>query len=349
MIYRDVRKQLKSLIMMSKIVKMLIKKTIFMALLFLCCAPSAFSQSVLNSLAGNTNFPIKERLSKEKILSISPTRRVYIVSRSDQNFSSGDYVTIIVNDQHVLRAIVAKTTNSGKAGIKSIKIYNPEITNLLRVGLEVQILKGDDSFYVNRPSKQAGLDKENSEVARISSEDDLYNDTTFLEEDLKDEDSRNKRKLPTDNIVSAHIGFIRTLDLNSATTSDTHFGMSYQYQFSRDIWGEFSYGYSSLAGFPDPNLSTTLQTYTFKAKYTFATPFYSYVQPYIGYRVMSANAPEYQTGDTIDQETQNALVDDLEKSGVIGGLTVLKRLVPGWFLRADLGLDILGFGLAVEF
>ena len=42
-------------------------------------------------------------------------------------------------------------------------------------------------------------------------------------------------------------------------------------------------------------------------------------------------------------------VENLKKSSVIFGATVLKRIVPGWFIRADLGNDILSGGLTLEF
>jgi hypothetical protein len=41
--------------------------------------------------------------------------------------------------------------------------------------------------------------------------------------------------------------------------------------------------------------------------------------------------------------------DNLKKSGPVFGITVLRRLVPGWFIKGDLGNDIINLGFAIEF
>jgi hypothetical protein len=75
--------------------------------------------------------------------------------------------------------------------------------------------------------------------------------------------------------------------------------------------------------------------------------------PYVGYQIININSPGAgvedgeSTPEELDQELR--LVDDLKKSSVIFGVTVLKRIVPGWFIRADLGTDILNAGLTLEF
>ncbi len=91
-----------------------------------------------------------------------------------------------------------------------------------------------------------------------------------------------------------------------------------------------------------------------KLKYTFNAPFYSYIMPYVGYQVIQVDSPGagVDDGTGIPQETLDneiLAVDDLKKSTVIFGVTVLKRIVPGWFIRADLGSDILNGGLTLEF
>ena len=95
--------------------------------------------------------------------------------------------------------------------------------------------------------------------------------------------------------------------------------------------------------------------FTGKLKYTVNAPFYSYIMPYVGYQVISVDSPGAGVQDTVNPKTdaelqeEIALVDDLKKSTVIFGVTVLKRIVPGWFIRADLGSDIISGGLTLEF
>ena len=46
---------------------------------------------------------------------------------------------------------------------------------------------------------------------------------------------------------------------------------------------------------------------------------------------------------------EKRVVDDLEKTQLVFGFTFLRRLVPGWFFKADVGNDIFSAGFAIEF
>jgi hypothetical protein len=81
---------------------------------------------------------------------------------------------------------------------------------------------------------------------------------------------------------------------------------------------------------------------------------YSYIQPYIGYQKVWATSKtagvDNGDGKTPDQlQLELDLVNESAKNNFIFGVTILKRIVPGWFLRADLGLDIIGGGLSLEY
>lgn len=318
-------------------------------LLFACliCPALAFGQTLLSDYAANANFPIQERLTQEKILRISNTKRVIALSYANRGFLPGDYVTILQNDKHIARAVAAKTTEDSRAGLKIIKVYDLEAWNSLKMGMDVQVLRGDDSYYINRTAGDPN-DPAQQEINRINSDDDLYNDTTFLEEDLEIEGNK-KRKIKTDNIFSVNLGFIETVDLQGTSTSDVHYGFSYMYQIADNVWVEGGYGFTTLEGFPTTEVSTSLTTLTLRAKYVFATPFFSFTLPYVGYRLMSLDAPESETTDAINPEVQTQLLSQVEETGPVIGVTILKRLVPGWFARLDIGTDIINLGGSFEF
>jgi len=75
--------------------------------------------------------------------------------------------------------------------------------------------------------------------------------------------------------------------------------------------------------------------------------------PYVGYQNITPDSPGAGVADDSTTEeqlaTELALIEDSQKSGPIFGVTILKRLVPGWFAKVDLGNDIIGIGAALEF
>ena len=117
----------------------------------------------------------------------------------------------------------------------------------------------------------------------------------------------------------------------------------------------FRSGFSTntVNDYPSTGLDATIYNFTTKFKYTFSAPFYSYIMPYVGYQVINVKSPGAGVSDgeltqaQLDEELDK--VDDLKKSSVIFGATVLKRIVPGWFIRADLGSDIIAGGMTLEF
>ena len=94
-----------------------------------------------------------------------------------------------------------------------------------------------------------------------------------------------------------------------------------------------------------------LTSLVFRLKYTIDIPFYSFIQPYAGYQIKSAHSSGAGTGEITaqQQEEELDLVEGLQSKQFIFGITILKRLVPGWFARLDLGSDALNFGFSLEF
>ena len=315
----------------------------FFPLLGLFFSHSAAGQSVLSEYAENTNFPIEERLSSEKILRISQSKRIFLLSFENRGFFPGDFITLIYKGEHVARAIAAKTKDS-KVGIKIVKIYSLPLWNELRTGLEVKILKGDDSYFINRKKEE----KKEKDTSKIVSADDLFDNEVFLDEDL-DEDKK-RWPIKADNLIQASAGLIATVDLEGELAQDFHFNFSWGHQMDSGIWGELSYGRSTLSGFPDEQLTTILHTFAVRLKYTFAAPFHSFLLPYVGYQLSAVQAPEADLDlDTKTPEEQSELLQEIEKSGPILGITVLKRLVPGWFASASVGTEMVSVGMALEF
>lgn len=326
---------------------------LFTLVLFLTI-PMVYAQNVLDDIeeedrieSGSTeNAP---NLVSETIRVIAPSKKIFILTNNNKSFSKGDFISLLLGNKLVCRALVAKTNEEDLSGIKIVKIYNVNLWKQLAVGKEVLVLKGDDSYYSN-------LEKAPKEVEKIESkvqdEDDLFNSTTLNDDDLSLEET-SKRLIKTDNLISAGVGLISGKDSEGNSTNYTHINGSWGYQLSDNIWAELGLGTNTVTDYPSTGIDTRLVNVTGKLKYTFNAPFYSYIMPYVGYQVINvdspgAGVPDDIKGDT-ELEAEIQAVEDLKKSTIIFGVTVLKRMVPGWFIRADLGSDIISGGLTLEF
>lgn len=287
-------------------------------------------------------------MATETIRRISASKKIFILTNSSGTFAKGDFVTLVKGTKRALRAVVAKNEN-GIAGIKILKIYSLSLWNQLQNGGEIQVLRGDDSFF-NTPIATA---ESQDLTPRINSEEDLFDETTVLEDESLSFEENTKRVLKNDNIVSLSLG---SVDAGIAGRASQPTG-AWSYQVEDNIWLEASYGQSVIKGFPSitGDIDTKLTNFTIKAKYAVRAPFDSYALPYIGYQIIGADSPGAGEQDESNSRTQEELqqeIDDLEslkKSGLIFGVTFLKRLVPGWFIRADLGADVIAGGFSLEF
>ncbi len=305
-------------------------------------------ESVVDQFTENSNSELAPSLAIEKIERISPSNRIFVITNSNNAFDKGDYISILSNSNLASRALVAKTTDGGLAGIKILKIYSLSQWKKLKKGSTIQIIRGDDSYY--RQKKKKLTEKDNESI--VKGAEDLFDKTTFLEDDLNLEEKSN-RIIKQDNIVCLSYGEVESIDNDSSAQGYTQLNVSWAYQIEDNIWGEFSYGQNIIADFPNPGLETKLTNLSFKAKYIIQAPFFSYVMPYVGYQILGSESPGAGTPDInnpgLDLEAELQLVEDMKKSSVIFGITVLKRLVPGWFIRADLGSDIISLGFGLEF
>ena len=125
--------------------------------------------------------PLKDGLAAKTIVTVSGSKRIFITSFENNGFSPGDFITVIYKNQHVFRALVAKTKGE-RAGVKVVKIYSPKLWNKMKKGLQVQILRGDDSYFINKElMKKAKKEKEEGEQGilgnnlKIVDDDDLFN------------------------------------------------------------------------------------------------------------------------------------------------------------------------------
>jgi hypothetical protein len=296
-------------------------------------------------------------LVAETIKTISPSKKIFILTNDNQTFSKGDFISLLLTNKLVCRALVAKTTNQKLSGIKIVKIYNVSLWNQLSTGKEVLVLKGDDSYYTNKEKAPEKKDekKPKKDDSKLQSDEDLFNSTSLGNDDDLSLDDNSKRLIKPDNLVSVNVGLIQGKDIDGASKRYLQYIGAWGYQLTDNIWGELGVGTNTIRDYPFTSLDTRLINLTVKGKYTFSAPLYSYIQPYVGYQTILAQSPSAgvdpgdgsRTAVQLTKEIQ--MVNDLKKNSVIFGVTVLKRIVPGWFIRADLGTDIINGGLSLEF
>jgi len=329
---------------------------IILSYIFLLQA-QCFSQSVLDEIdVSKSESRLFPDLATEKVQRISFSKRIFIISNTNNSFSTGDFISLISHEELVARAVVAKLKN-GSAGIKILKIHSLEDWKKLGENSVIQVLKGDDSIFKSKSERVeeiAGSDS--SEVQKLLEEEDLFNKTTILSDDLTLDENKN-RIIKQDNIISLSYGTVQAIGSDGATERYAQPSGQWAYQIDDNIWGELSFGQNLISNFPEENLDTKLTNLTIRLKYTVRAPFYSFIQPYLGYQIIDASSPgagvadptanPQPTDEELAREIQ--LVENSASNSVIFGVSLLKRLVPGWFIRADLGSDIISAGVALEF
>lgn len=308
----------------------------------------SYSQDMIDDISSPIQLGDSREMFTEMIRIIGRSRRVFILTNTNQMLNKGDFITLVLNERDaVARAVVGKNHND-LTGIKILKIYSLKRWSLMRKDLDIKILKGDDSWLFKKVIEKK-VENE-TDGLKIESEEDLYDDTTFIDKDL-DMFGKDNRLIKPDNIVSGSWG---RYTINNEISGDTEvynqYSASWAYQFSDNFWVEGQYGRILMSNVPASGAQTLINDLTFRVKYTFQAPLYSYFMPYAGYQIHSVSSPD--AGNTTDAalaEQEELFIQDLEKRRFIAGVTILRRLVPGWFIKADLGIDTFNIGFAIEF
>jgi hypothetical protein len=245
------------------------------------------------------------------------------------------------------RAVVAKN-HQGQVGIKILKIYSLAQWGKLRRDMPVQIIKGDDSYFGKKVEEKVP----ETEIARIKSEEDLFTGDVVIDDNIGIFDDNKNRHIKPDNLVAVTGAFYEAAEIQSrgGKLRANEFGFSWAYQFSDNYFIEGLYGRALLDNYPGDGSQTLVNHLTARLKFNIKGPLYTFFMPYIGfhnYTVSSPDAGKTQNVQINDEEL--AAIEDLKKSGPVFGVTVLRRLVPGWFVKADLGSDIINVGFAIEF
>lgn len=326
---------------MLKIFNLLIGLTLFNAV----AINNSYSQDLMDDLSAPMELGDSGEMFTETVRIISRSKRIFIITNSNQMLNKGDFITIILNDRDAVARCLVGKIHQGNAGIKIMKIYSLKRWALMRKGLDIKILKGDDTFLFRKQVTK----KSSEDEPKINSEEDLY-DTNVIDEDLN-MFGKDNRLIKPDNIVSAAYSQYRIAnDLTGDTEAYTEFSGAWAYQFSDNIWLEGLYGRIMMSGVPAQSTQTLISNFTARLKYTFKAPLYSYFLPYIGYQVHSVSSPDAgNVNNAAEAEAELAFIDKLKKQRLVVGVTLLRRLVPGWFLKADLGTDQLSIGFAIEF
>ena len=327
----------------------MIKKILLLSILVF--SHSLQAQSVMDSFAeeedldGEVSSLISERIEK-----ISPNRKIFIISNENQSFNQGDFISLLIQGKLVSRALVAKNKDS-IAGIKIVKIYNVDMWKRMKKGREIQIIRGDDSYYQKREKRKKKGEVEGDGIAQ----EDLF-DKTIISVDVLEDDSR-ETIFRTNNMISITIGWFPGLNTLEETQWYDMIGFQYHYQLFRNFFLGFDFGFTTVKNFPTGGLDTRYYNVVPKVKYTFEVFWGLIIQPYVGWQWLIANSPGAGQADegTTGNETSNAqlqyelfLVNESEKSMITVGVTLVQPIVPGWNLKADLGMDILAIGVGLE-
>jgi hypothetical protein len=331
---------------------------IFIFFMLLFFRQLAFSQSVIDTIAQEQPHNFTDLITEE-IVRVSPSQKIFILTNENKAAAAGDYVTIVLDERLVARAIVAKNTQD-RLGIKILKIYLMEEWRRLHLKQKVKLIKGDDSAFLNPPKEKEPTDlAETVPNKKGKKKDDVLSESELVSSfETEDVDERSKRIIKTDNIVTLAYAQLN-MQLKTENKGISHFMGMWAYQVMDNFWAEGSYGWGTISSYPSTDTDTTITSISARAKYTMDGPFYSYLSPFIGYEIIKASGSAGSdpsgtlTQDQLDDEKNK--LSDLETNSVVCGITLLKRLVPGWFVRFDTGLrnfktlDLLSIGFSFEF
>lgn len=288
-----------------------------------------------------------ENLFTETIKIISDSKKIFILTNNNQQLGTGDFISLALDNNLAARALVAKT-HQGQVGIKILKIYSLAQWGRLRRNQEVQIIKGDDSTFGKKPVEKV----DEGSVAKIRSEEDLYTGDVVVEDDIGIFDDNKNRHIKPDNIVALTGAFYEAAEVESrgGKLRTNEFGISWAFQFADNYFAEGLYGRALMDNFPGDGSQTLANHLTARLKYNIKGPLYTFFMPYIGFHTYTISSPDAgkTNNDAVNQEELNA-IDDLKKSGPVFGVTIMRRLVPGWFIKGDIGSDIINVGFAIEF
>ena len=332
--------------------KSLALKIIYL-LLCLGLSKGLIAQSVVDDAnLSAENLSGAEGVFSETIKIISNSKKIFILTNNNQQLNPGDFISLALEDKLAARAVVAKL-HQGQVGIKILKIYSLAQWGKLRRDSAVQIVKGDDSLFGKKPKvKENTTEGVAKDAPRIKEEEDLYT-VDGDDEDFGSLDENKSRHLRPDNLLSVSASYLEVAEVAPGTGKIRKpvYGIAWAYQFTDNYFVEGVYGRSLINNFPSDGSSTLVNQVTARIKYNIKGPLYTYFMPYVGYMftsVVSPDAGKKSTNPAIIQAELEA-IENLKKSTPVFGVTVLRRLVPGWFIKADLGSDIVNVGFAIEF
>lgn len=289
-----------------------------------------------------------DNLFTETIKIISNSKKIFILTNNNQQLGPGDFISLALDNNLAARAVVAKT-HQGQVGIKILKIYSVAQWARLRREQPIQIIKGDDSYFgKNKPV----LVEEVSAAAKIKSEEDLFTGDVVANDDIGVFDENKNRNIKPDNVVALTGAFFEAAEVSprEGTVRTNEFGISWAFQFADNFFIEGVYGRALLDSYPQDGIRTLVNHFTARLKYNIKGPLYTFFMPYVGYHSFNVLSPDAgQTDSPTLNDLQNEAINALTKSGPVFGVTILRRLVPGWFIKADLGSDIINVGFAIEF
>ena len=229
-----------------------------------------------------------ENSFNETIKIISNSKKIFILTNNNQQLGPGDFISIALENKLAARAVVAKN-HQGQVGIKILKIYSLAQWGKLRREQEVQIVKGDDSFFY----KKAEV-KVDDNTAKIKSEDDLYTGDVVVDDDIGMVDDNKNRHIKPDNVVSINGSFLNAEEVASKGGSirATEISGTWAYQFSDNYFVEGSYGRATFDNFPVDGGQTLVNRIVGRVKFNIKGPLYTFFMPYLGFQSTTVSSPD---------------------------------------------------------
>lgn len=145
--------------------------------------------------------------------------------------------------------------------------------------------------------------------------------------------------------ISGGMASVKGLNTKGESVRYLQPGLQIGFRAFKNVWIEGAFYQSVETDFPALGLDTKIQTFSLRGKFNLELSSALHLQPYLGVFRVTADSPgagvsQDGTITTAELEAESALIDELYKTRVAAGITLMTKVWQEYTTRVDFGTDI---------